>query len=174
VTVLAIVALLVGAAAGGATGYLIGRSGSSTRAPAAPAANTGVGSLSAVAPTGERCSAQHGRMLELGVQVVDTADTPVVLHRVDAFMPLRGLRAVGAGFDTCGAIGPVSPPPTVTVSPGASAWATVRLRVLVGCPLPYPVELRLRYSQAGTDRATMIDEFPDLSHVAYTGCITLH
>jgi hypothetical protein len=175
VTVLTIVTLLVGALAGGIAGYLIGRSGSSTQTPAAtPPADTGVGSISAVAPTGERCSAQHGRVLQLGVQVVNTANNPVVLRRLDAFMPLRGLRAVGAGWDTCGAIGPVSAPQAVTVSPGATAWATVRLRVLVGCPVPYPVELRLHYSQSGTDRATPIDEFPDLSHVAYTGCITLH
>jgi hypothetical protein len=106
------------------------------------------------------------------VQIVNSADTPVVLRRMNAFMPLRGLHTVGGGWDTCGAIGPVSPPPTLTVGPGETAWATARLRVLVGCPAPYPVELRLHYSLSGTDYVTTISEFPDLSQVGYTGCVT--
>jgi hypothetical protein len=173
------VALLVGLVVGSIAGYFIGHSGgpSDSRPPTAgraQPAGAALGSASAVTPTGERCSAQHGRMLELGVQVLDTADTPVVLHRVTAYMPSRGLRAAGGGWDTCGAIGPVPPPPTLKVLPGATAWATVRVRVLVGCPMPYPVELRLRYSQRGARHTTTIREFPDLSHVGYTGCITLH
>jgi hypothetical protein len=177
--IVVVVALLVG----GLAGYLLGRSGgsahprasapraSSTSATAQPA-GAGLGPTSALAPTGQRCSAQHGRILQLGVQIVNSAGTQVVLHRVAALMPLGGLRTVGAGWDTCGALGPVSPPPTLTLPPGGTAWASARLRVLAGCPAPYPVDFRLRFALSGRDYGTTITEFPDLSQVSYTGCVT--
>jgi hypothetical protein len=178
VAVAAVAALLVGGAVGSTIGYLVGHSGGSghpsASAPATttPLADTGNGPSDAIAPTGQRCSVQHGRQLQLGVQIVNTAAIAVVLRGVEAILPLRGLHKTGGGWETCGQLRPVAASPTLRVVPGESAWMTVRMRVLVGCPAAYPVQLRLRYTQAGRDHTTTIDEFPDLAQVGYTGCVT--
>lgn len=46
---------------------------------------------------------------------------------------------------------------------GASAWLTVTVDVLTGCPTPLHLTILLDYGQTGHAATTMLEAFPDLS-----------
>jgi hypothetical protein len=217
--ILSIAALIVGLAAGYALGYRhLGqavRPSPATAAGAVPpvvassaappypgvasAADPGVYSgslggpgLSGVAQSGGECSVQHGRNLQVGVEVINISGTPVTLGQVRTILPLGGLRQVSQQWAPCGAIvraGEAAGSGTITfigpstgeVEPGnganaavlppyGAAWLSVTFRVLVACPGPLPVLFSVGYQENGRTGTAQLPGFPDLGQVPYTGC----
>ncbi len=159
-------------AAGFAAGYAIGGRQAAGRtgpprsaAAAAPAANgPAVGQSAAV------CSAQIGRLLQLGVQVSNFSGAAVTLRRVSAILPLGGLRAISVAWNPCGVLPPTSPEPGDLLPAGASTWFTITFRVLVRCPAPLPVQFTVGYARLGRRATASLPGFADLSHVPYSSC----
>jgi hypothetical protein len=119
--------------------------------------------------TGNRCALQRGTTLQLGVEVVNESDHTLAVGRFGAVLPVGGLRATAATVGTCGAL-PVWPPISPTLPAGQTVWLTITFHVLVRCPQPYPVQFVVSYTDSGKLATTQMDEFPDLSQVAYSGC----
>ena len=168
---------LLAGLAGLAAGYAIGThhagnhpAGPSPSRRAARAASSPVAGEFPLSQAGPECSAQTGRELQLGLQVTNTSATSVTLRRVDVVLPLGGLRPVAQGWGSCGELPSPGQAPGAVLPAGASTWFTVTFRVLVGCPVPLPVQFRLRYDLGGRPGSTFLGGFSDLSHVPYTGC----
>ena len=152
----------------------------------------GVAGLSGVAQSGGECSVQHGRNLQVGVEVINVSGTPVTLGQVRTFLPLGGLRPVSQQWAPCGAIvragyaagsGTITfiGPSTGEVEPGNGAnaavlppygatWLSVTFRVLVPCPGPLPVLFSVSFKENGRAGTAQLPGFPDLGQVPYTGC----
>lgn len=173
--VLAAVALLVGLAAGYTAGV---RHAKKPPSPPRPTASQTTPSFAAggfpLSQTGPGCSAQIGHELQLGVQVTNLSATAITLRRVEAMLPMGGLKATSQAWGPCGELsvpggapGNALPP---TLGPGASAWFTVTFQVLVRCPQPLPVHFMLDYDQSGRSAAIPLPSFPDLGQVAYGKC----
>jgi hypothetical protein len=114
------------------------------------------------------CFAQSGRELQLGVQVTNGSAAEIRLGRIHTVLPLGGLRVISQQWAPCGAIGvPQDPAP---LGPGDSTWFSVTLKVLAGCPGPYPVQFTVDYSWAGVAATVRLPGFPDLGQVPYAGC----
>src|SRR5262245_4248126 len=103
---LAAVALVLGVA----VGYAVGRNQAPSRPAAAPSARGSTASAAASAPafslpelgqSGQQCSEQIGRRLQLGVQVTNESATSVRLSRVQVIMPLGGLKPTAHAWGTC-------------------------------------------------------------------------
>ena len=174
--VLAAAGLLVGLVAGYAVG--VRRAGKPPSPPPSPAATQTTPSFTAggfpLSQSGPGCSAQLGHDLQLGVEVTNLSATALTLRRVEATLPLGGLKATSQTWGPCGELpgaggapGNIVPP---TLGPGASAWFTVTFKVLVTCPGPLPVHFTLDYDQDGRRAAMPLPSFPDLSQVPYSGC----
>jgi hypothetical protein len=211
--ILGIAGLIVGLAAGYALGYrhlgqpvrpptaagAVPSAGAGPAAPPNPAASVGVYSsslsvagLSGLAQNGGECSVQHGRDLQVGVEVINLSGTPVTLGQVRPILPLGGLRLVSQQWAPCGAIVPAGQaagsgtiifigPSTGEVEAGnganaavlppyGAAWLSVTFRVLVTCPSPLPVLFSVSYQENGQTDTAQLPGFPDLGQVAYTGC----
>jgi hypothetical protein len=216
--ILGIAGLIIGLAAGYALGYR--HLGQSVRPPGATAAGgvplavashaappnpavsaggTGayssslsVAGLSGLAQNGGECSVQHGRDLQVGVEVINLSGTPVSLGAVKTILPLGGLRLVSQQWAPCGAIVPAgqaagggtivfigAPTGEVEAGNGAdaavlppygAAWLSVTFRVLVACPGPLPVQFSVSYQENGRTDTAQLPGFPDLGQVPYTGC----
>jgi hypothetical protein len=124
-----------------------------------------------VTETGQRCSEQLGRKLELGVEVVNESTSPVTLGKLIAQLPLKGLRAISAAKQTCGQLAPVPGAlPSTTLAAGGTAWLRMTFDVLEKCPRGFPVEFTISFRQAGQSGSTELFAFPDLGSVPYTGC----
>jgi hypothetical protein len=156
-----LVAALVVAA--GVAGFLLGGRHSTPPSPrpSAPPA------IQPIAGTGQRCSAQLGARLQLGVEIVNESANPVTLHRVEEILPLAGLRATSGAWGTCGQL---SPPAggDHPLAGAATTWLTITFDVLVPCPAPLPVLFAVRFTQAGVDGVVEVPGFPDLGDVPYT------
>jgi hypothetical protein len=189
IIVLAAAALLVGLAAGYAAGA---RHGPGRAAP--PARSRSAAARSGAAPSsaipgglalsgevavqqGRQCSAQIGRELQLGIQVVNQSAQSMVLRRVRPVLPLGGLKAVTQSWGPCGELPqPASAGGNVLAAHG-SAWLTVTFRVLLPCPAPIPVQFAVtfefRHQPAGGPRLVITSRLPgfvDLGNVPYAGC----
>jgi hypothetical protein len=169
--------LIVGLAAGYATGYRQARPARpapvSTAAPVRRATvATGPGTFyeddPALSQAAGTCSAQSGRELQLGVQVTNDSIASVGLGRVRAVLPLGGLKAISQRWAPCGAIGTGQDP--VSLAPGDSTWFSVTFRVLARCPGPDPVQFAVGYTTGRTSADVRLEGFPDLSRVRYSGC----
>jgi hypothetical protein len=158
------------------------------------AAGPGADGLTALVQSGGVCSIQHGRELQLGVEVMNLSDVPVTLGEVTPVLPLGGLRMVSRQWAPCGALVPTwqggnggmtvfvqpssgtvqltSPAPggPLAVPPNGTAWLSVTFQVKVACPKPLPVQFTVSYLQAGQIHTAQLPGFPDLGQVAYTGC----
>ena len=193
VSVLVVAALAIGLV----VGYLGGRQQAGKTAPTRPTATaptstatsptivqspaivqspTAVQSLPpslipALAATGDRCAVQHGKTLELGVQVTNQSDRTIVMGRFRAVLPLGGLRETAVSVGTCGAL-PGMPPGSATLAAGTSEWLTISFDVLVRCPQPYPVQFAVSYTDSGKPVSAQLDEFPDLGQVTFSSCPT--
>jgi hypothetical protein len=178
VVILTAVGLLAGLAAGYAAGERHGASrGASSPALSRPtvtaAPTTAPATLDptlALTQVPGGCSVQMGRELQLGVQVTNQSAAEVTLRRVEAVLPLGGLKAVSQQWAPCGAL-PADPnSPANSLPVGASAWFTVTFKVLLRCPGPLPVEFAIDYDMQGQPFHASIPGFSDLGHVPYTGC----
>lgn len=174
-------ALVLAAAvlAGLAAGYAVGvRHAGKPLPPPRPAASQTTTSFSPggfpLSQTGPGCSAQIGHKLQLGVEVTNLSSSAITLRRVEAVLPIGGLKATSQAWETCGELpSPGEPSGDAlypTLGPGGSTWFTVTFQVLVRCPQPLPVHFTLDYSQAGRSAAIPLPSFPDLSQVSYGTC----
>src|SRR6202042_3795204 len=98
------------------------------------------------AQTGATCSVQHGRRLQLGIQIENQSASIVRVTGVRPREPLPGLRPLATRLGTCGQIKgtPVSVDPTA-VPAGTATWLTVTVQVLIKCPAADPVQFRVDY-----------------------------
>jgi hypothetical protein len=160
--------------------------------PGTSSSSVGIAGLSGVAQSGGECSVQHGRNLQVGVEVINVSGTPVTLGQVRTILPLGGLRPVSQQWAPCGAIvragyaagsGTITfiGPSTGELEPGngadaavlppyGAAWLSVTFRVLVACPGPLPVLFSVSYQESGRTGTAQLPGFPDLGQVPYTGC----
>jgi hypothetical protein len=207
--ILGIAGLIVGLAAGYALGYRhLGqavRPSPATAAGAVPSAVAGsaggagaysssltVTGLTGLTQTGGACSVQHGRDLQVGVEVINLSRTPVTLGQVSPILPLSGLRPVSRQWAPCdalspswraagggtivfvgvpsGEVGAVSAAGVAVLPPDATAWLSVTFRVLVACPHPLPVKFSVSYQENGRADTAQLPGFLDLRQVRYTGC----
>ena len=173
---LAAVALVLGVA----VGYAVGRNQAPSRPAAAPSAKASTASAAAssapalslpeLGQSGQQCSEQIGRRLQLGVQVTNESASSMRLSNVRVILPLGGLKPTAHAWGTCGQL-PGSPNPQATlVSAGGSAWFTVTFRVLERCPGALPVQFLLSYDRGGSTKTVRLPGFVDLGHVPYGGC----
>jgi hypothetical protein len=56
------------------------------------------------------------------------------------------------------------------VPPGGTAWFSVTFQVLVSCPRPLPVHFSVSYQGNTRQGTALLQGFPDLGKVSYTGC----
>jgi hypothetical protein len=167
--------------------------------PAASAVGSGayssslsVAGLSGLAQNGGECSVQHGRDLQVGVEVINLSGTPVILGQVRTILPLGGLRVVSQQWAPCGAIFPAGQAAgsgsivfigastgeieagngadAAVLPPYGDAWLSVTFRVLVACPSPLPVLFSVSYQENGRTDTAQLPGFSDLGQVAYSGC----
>ena len=141
----------------------------SSPAPSRPAAPSAAGAL-AVEQSGRQCSAQLGRALQLGVQVTNLSAASVTLRRVQAVLPLGGLKATSQAWGPCGELPVADTEPDNVLPAGASTWFSVTFQVLVACPSAFPVQFTLDYDQRGRPATVALPGFVDLGHVPYAGC----
>ena len=107
---------------------------------------------------------------ELGVQVTNLSAAGITLSRVEAILPLGGLRAISQQGGPCGALPAARDLVGNSLAPGASTWFTMTFKVLMKCPGPLPVQFTVDYASSGQPAAASLPGFPDLSQVPYTGC----
>jgi hypothetical protein len=122
--------------------------------------------------TGSRCSSQDGTTLQVGLEIVNGSDLPTTLLAVTVDLPLNGLRVAGKAWASCGQLFPSDAANPFPLAPGATAWITITLDVLVDCPAPLPVQVDVRYQQANEISLALLGGFSDLGDVPYTGCST--
>ena len=180
IVILAAVALVAGLGAGYAAGSA-GRPGrpASSRSAAAPgpapaAGPAAITSSMAVAQVG-LCSAQSGRELQLGVEIMNQTPRGLVLRRIRPVLPLGALQAVSQADGPCGQLPGGFPPASNVLPADGTAWFTVTFRVLVACPGPDPVQFVITFapprpSPPGSLVTSPLPGFADLSHVPYSGC----
>jgi hypothetical protein len=159
--------------AGIGIGYLIGRPHHHAAAPA-PTPTTVTLSREAGLSLGETCygiDASSGRVLMVGVNLVNDGARPVVLTGVQGVFPLGGLRQVGSQDGECdnNATAVVN---GRRIDPSATAWVSLILAVQVRCPGPLPVQFRIDYAVDGAPSTQLVSPFPDLGQVPYPGCPT--
>ncbi|MGD0067612.1 MAG: hypothetical protein ABSB76_29780 [Streptosporangiaceae bacterium] len=166
----------------------------STGGPGAYSSNLAVAGLSGLIQTGGACSVQHGRDLQLGVEVINLSGTPVTLGQVTPILPLGGLRPVSKQWAPCSAIRPswqaagggtivfvgvpsgevgaVSAAGAVVLPPNGTAWFSATFRVLVACPSALPVHFSVSYQAVpfGRTATAQLPGFVDLGQAKYSGC----
>jgi hypothetical protein len=167
-------------------------SGASTGGPGAYSSSLSIPGLSGLTQTGGECSVQHGRELQVGVEVINLSSTPITLGQAKAVLPLGGLRPVSQQWTPCGAIlpswkaadggtivfigvpsgevGAVSAAAVAVLPPNGTGWLSATFRVLVACPHPLPVQFSVSYQENGRTETTRLPGFPDLGEVTYSGC----
>jgi hypothetical protein len=168
--VLAAAGLLAGLAGGYAAGDRHARDMAASLSgvagyPTAPAA----GALPLI-QAGSQCSAQIGRLLQLGVEVTNQSAAAVTLRRLRAVLPLGGLRVTAQAWGPCGELPGRGFGPAGVLPAGASTWFTVTFKVLENCPLQYPVQFTVDYQRFGRTATVRLPGFADLSHVPYQTC----
>lgn len=124
----------------------------------------------AIAMTGARCAVQVGPDLQLGVEVMNKASSPVTLGSIFAAFPLGGLRAIAVGIGACGALPPTGNAGSGSLPPGGTQWIYTTVAVRKGCPEPLPVFFKVGYQSAGHFGSAVLSAFPDLGPVSYKGC----
>ena len=216
--ILGIAGLIVGLAAGYALGYrhpgqavrpspasaagAVPPAVAGSAAPPAPVASAGghgadssslsIAGLSGLAQNGGECSVQHGRDLQVGVEVINLSGTPVTLGQIRTIRPLGGLRLLSQQWAPCGAIVPAGQAAgsgaitfigastgeveagngagAAVLPPYGAAWLSVTFRVLVACPGPLPVQFSVSYQQNGRTSTAQLPGLSDLGQVPYAGC----
>jgi hypothetical protein len=175
---IAVILCAAGLVAGLAAGYAAGHAGRSgpPRLPSSVSALSVppmIGGDTPLGFDGSLCSKQVGNDLQLGMEVTNDAPALLAIVRVNALLPLGGLKQVSWAWGPCGEL-PGAPPPDQGLATGYSAWLTVTFHVLVSCPTSLPVQFTmhfiLRSAQDSRGAQATVAAFPDLSQVAYSGC----
>jgi hypothetical protein len=172
--------LVVTLAAGLGLGFLAGRRGAGS---GTAATQTVVHEVTAPPPAPSsgpfdqliglaRCSVQKGHQLQLGLDVRNELDAPVVLTNVRVpYTTGDQLRPVSTARGACGQLpGSDTGIANFQLAVGASVWLTVTVDVLTDCPTPLHLTFLLSYTRAGQRATTTLDGFSDLDGVPYTGC----
>jgi hypothetical protein len=168
---LLIATLAVGIGVGFFSGRHAARSGAPATTTVVRSVTPSSGPFDQVISTGARCSAQIGHQLQLGVEVRNELTVPVKLIDARTALPMGGFRLTGTVRGACGMLpGADDTIDGYELAVGAAVWLTVRLEVLVACPTPLPVQISLRYVQAGHNETAIVGGFPDLGGVPYSGC----
>jgi hypothetical protein len=165
-------------------------------APGGQAYSSGLGitGLSGLAQTGGECSVQHGRDLQLGVEVINLSEKAVTLGQAKPILPLGGLRLVSQQWAPCGALSPswqaadggmivfvksstgeviegsAIPIGAAVLPPNGTAWLSATFQVLVACPRPLSVQFSVGYRENGRTGTAQLAGFLDIGQVSYTGC----
>jgi hypothetical protein len=161
---------------------------------AASSSSLGITGLSGLAQTGGECSVQHGRDLQLGVEVINLSDKAVTLGQATPVVPLGGLRLVSQQWAPCGALSPswqaadggmivyvksstgeviegsAIPTGAAVLPPNGTAWLSATFQVQVPCPRALSLQFSVGYHQNGRAGTAQLAGFLDLGQVAYTGC----
>lgn len=120
-------------------------------------------------PTTNRCSAQSGRQLQLGIELENMGSTVLVLRRISPVLyGLGGLRAIDETRGPCGV--PSTAGLTNPLNVGEATWIRMTFDVLVTCPAYVPVAFQIEYTADGTDRVETVKAFDDLGGVPYSSC----
>jgi hypothetical protein len=168
----AVAALIAGLLVGFLGGHLTAGTASRQAAAAARSAAALPLGPAAIAFTGSRCAVQHGRTLQLGIEITNQSGSAVAVGRVRPVLPLGGLRPVASQWGPCGSLPGPGPEQPASLPPGATAWVAITFDVLVRCPAALPVQFNVRFRQSGKTAAAQLDSFPDLGPVPYSGCGT--
>jgi hypothetical protein len=150
--------------------------------PGAYSSSLSVAGLSGLAQNGGECSVQHGRHLQLGVEMINLSGTPVTLGQVKTITPLGGLRLVSQQWEPCGAIVPAGQAAgggtivfigastgqveagngagAAILPPYGAARLSVTFQVLVACPGPLPVQFSVSYQENGKTETVQLPGFP--------------
>jgi hypothetical protein len=164
--ILVVVAALVG--------YLVGRAHQTTPAtPAAPAPSAPPSSAAAedavpLTLTGKRCSVQTKDRLQLGIEIVNESPAAATLRKIDAVLPMEGLRARATSWGACGQLSSASGADSFRLAAGATTWMSIAFEVLAACPGALPVKFTVQYEQGGSSGTALLAAFPDLGDVPYT------
>ena len=165
---IAVAALAVGLVAGYLAGHLHPNPAHPNPRPAASAIIP-AGQI-ALVDTGNRCAAQHGRDLQLGMQVKNQSAQPVTIGEITPVLPLGGLRPLSSQLGACGLLPGYAGGPALALAPGGSGWLTATFAVLIRCPQPMPVQFKVSYLQHGRSVTAGFSGFPDLGQVRYGNC----
>jgi hypothetical protein len=168
--VLAAVGLLVGLAGGYAAGDRHARDMAASRSRVAGYPTTPAARALPLIRAGSQCSAQIGRLLQLGLEVTNQSAAAVTLRRLRAVLPLGGLRVTAQAWGPCGELPAPGFGPVSVLPAGGSTWFTITFKVLENCPLQYPVEFTVDYEQFGRTTTVRLPGFADLGHVPYQTC----
>jgi hypothetical protein len=171
------VAAVVVVLAGGVVAWRTLSDGGSGPTPAAvvptaasslvPSVSAAVGMLS---DNGNRCSAEQGKRLQLGIEITNGYQIPVLITGARIDVPLGALRRELTTFTPCRA-GATATSPQV-LDAGMSLWVSAIFDVEVACPAFAPVQFAIDYI-AGSRRLTTVPSgFSDLGTVSYSGCAT--
>jgi hypothetical protein len=172
--ILGVAGLLAGLAAGYAAGawHAVTSAPSRSQPSAAPVSVQPLGGYP-LGFYGSRCSLQAGHDLQLGAEVTNNSPALLTVVRVDAVLPLGGLKQVSWAWGPCGEL-PGAPPPDQSLATGNSGWFTVTFQVLVGCPGPLPVQFEvwfdIRTAKDSRGELASVAAFPDLGEIPYSGC----
>lgn len=138
--------------------------------PAARPSATAATGLPALTTGENRCSAQIGDQLQLGIEVVNRSDAAATVLSASPVLPMGGLRAAARSWRSCGSAAAADDPTPHDLPARASTWLTFTFDVLEYCPAPIPVSFVLAYSQSGRADTAQLAGFNDLADVPYTGC----
>jgi len=120
--------------------------------------------------TGNRCAVQHGRTLQLGIEIDNQSGSTITINRIRSKLPLGGLRQISSEVGACGSVTVPGGSPVTTVAAGTSTWLTATFAVKVRCPAPLPVLFVVDYAISKKAASVYYEGFPDLGPVPYTGC----
>lgn len=180
---LAVVALVVGLAAGYAAGDWHTRDSAAQPAPAAtasPNAFTAPGAGSTLmfrfpgSPTLTQdpgvCSVQVGKNLEIGVELTASSAQPLTLTTAKAQDAMGALKQLTWHWGTCGALANGLGQGANILMPAESTWLTVTFKVKVACPAPQQVKFSVGYLVQGHAATARLPGIVDLAEVPYAGC----
>jgi hypothetical protein len=121
--------------------------------------------------TGNRCSAQLGNALQVGLEIVNPSAAGTTLLGAQVDLPLAGMQLTKVTWGSCGQLSTVDGGSPYPLPAGATAWLTMTFDVQIACPAPLPVQVAVRYAQADKPSAvTPLGGFSDLGDVPYSGC----
>lgn len=157
----------------GIAGFLIGRGSADVRRPAsgtsASPGGTSSPSATSLTTTRNRCSAQVGRQLQLGVELDNPTGGEIVLREITPAFFVTGLATTRTERGVCGqpADGLATP---YLLKPNSTVWIRATVDVLIACPAPVPVFFDVSYTTSAGAVTIQLPAFLDLGGVPYTGC----
>ena len=162
-----VIAIVIIAVVAVGIGWRLTRGSSASSSPPSPTRRVPAITL---ADVGDRCSAQHGRRLWLGIELVNGSDTTATITSVRIEVPLGGLQALAIHQAPC--VVAARPVRSFTVPDGERTWLSASFDVLVSCPRLIPVWFVVEYNLQGRSQTLSPSPFLDLWRVEYTGCDT--